>query len=77
MLAENSPLVETYKGTSLAEQNSVDLSWRLLMEDQFEDLRNFIAATAPEMSRFRIFVVNSVMATDIMDKDLKALHNGR
>jgi hypothetical protein len=29
------------------------------------------------MSRFLMLVVNSVMATDIMDKDLKALRNGR
>ena len=29
------------------------------------------------MQRFRKLIVNSVMATDIMDKDLKALRNSR
>ena len=77
LIVEKSPLVETYKGKSLAEQNSVDLSWRLLMDDQFEDLRNIIASSKNEMDHFRHLVVNSVMATDIMDKDLKALRNAR
>jgi len=77
LLAENSPLVATYDGHSMAEQNSVDLAWKLLMEDQFEDLRTIICATPNEMNRFRELVVNSVMATDIMDKDLKDLRNQR
>jgi len=77
LLAEDSPLVTTYKGKSMAEQNSVDISWKLLMEDQFEDLRNIICPTSEEMTRFRQLVVNSVMATDIMDKDLKTLRNQR
>jgi hypothetical protein len=54
----------------MAEQHSVDMSWKLLMEDRFEDLRIGIGATSSEMSRSRHRVVNDVMATDIMDKDL-------
>jgi class 3 adenylate cyclase len=77
LIYENSRLATLYKGKSVAEQNSVDLSWELLMEDRFSDLRDVIARTADEQARFRQLVVNSVMATDIMDKDLKALRNLR
>jgi hypothetical protein len=41
-----------------------------------KDLRAAIYGTA-ELKRFRQLVVNTVMATDIMDKDLKALRNAR
>ena len=77
LIAEESPLVPLYKGKSIAEQNSVDLAWKLFMDDQFEDLRNIVASSANELTRFRSLVVNSVMATDIMDKDLKVLRNER
>ncbi|KAL7569354.1 hypothetical protein ACA910_010443 [Epithemia clementina (nom. ined.)] len=77
LIKENSPLVAKYKGKSMAEQKSVDLSWKLLMKDQFEDLRMVICNTKSEMARFRQLVANAVMATDIMDKDLKSLRNQR
>jgi hypothetical protein len=47
------------------------------MDDQFSALRNTIYSDEVEMKRFRQLVVNSVMATDIMDKDLKDLRNAR
>ena len=47
------------------------------MESRFENLRRQIYATKEEFQRFRQLVVNSVMATDIMDKDLKKLRNDR
>jgi len=47
------------------------------MDSRFDALREVICPTPTEMSRFRQLVVNSVMATDIMDKDLKALRNDR
>ena len=47
------------------------------MDDKFENFRKAIFATDEELKRFRELVVNSVMATDIMDKDLKALRNAR
>jgi len=76
LVAEGSPLGQKYS-CSLAEQNSVDLSWKLLMDDQFEDLRHIICETQEEMTHFRHLVVNCVLATDIMDKDLIALRNKR
>ncbi|CAB9514142.1 Receptor-type guanylate cyclase gcy [Seminavis robusta] len=66
-----------YNNRSVAEQNSLDLAWNLLMEDQFSDLRAAIFSNGEERARFRALVVNAVMATDIADKDLKALRNAR
>jgi class 3 adenylate cyclase len=77
LLVENSTLAAVYKNKSVAEQNSVDLSWDLLQDESFSDLRAAIYQTKSEQERFRQLVVNSVMATDIMDKDLKTLRNNR
>jgi hypothetical protein len=77
LIKENSTLAKIYKDKSVAEQNSVDLCWDLLMDSIFEDLRAAIYSTDSERKRFRQLVVNSVMATDIMDKDLKVLRNNR
>ena len=77
LIKENSALATVYKNKSVAEQNSVDLSWDLLMNSSFDTLRAAIYSTDAEKKRFRQLVVNSVMATDIMDKDLKTLRNNR
>ena len=76
LLKEKDPLTETYK-KSIAEQNSVHLCWDLLMQPTYADLRSTIYADEAGFKRFRQLVVNSVMATDIMDKDLKNLRNNR
>jgi hypothetical protein len=57
--------------------SSVDLAWNLLMDDDYKELRATIYQTDAELRRFRQLVVNSVMATDIVDKDLKAIRNLR
>jgi class 3 adenylate cyclase len=77
LAVENPQLAKFYKDKSLAEQNSVDLSWELLQDSNFNDLRLAICPTEHDRVRFRQLVVNSVMATDIMDKDLKCLRNKR
>jgi len=66
-----------YKDRSVAEQNSVDLAWEMLMQEDFRAFREALYTTQEELLRFRQLVVNSVMATDIMDKDLKELRNAR
>ena len=70
-------MAKVYKNKSVAEQNSVDLAWTLLMTDEYSELRTTIAETDAEVERFRQLVVNTVLATDIMDKDLKSLRNAR
>jgi 3'5'-cyclic nucleotide phosphodiesterase len=72
---ERSAMVAMYDGKSLAEQHSFDLAWQLLMDEQFVHLRRTIYINATELQRFRQLVLNSVMATDIMDKELKILRN--
>lgn len=77
LIKEDAEIAEYYKNRSVAEQNSLDLAWRLLMDSQFDKLRGAICDTEDELSRFRKLVVNSVMATDIVDKELKQLRNKR
>jgi hypothetical protein len=77
LVKENAAIASAYAGKSVAEQNSVDLAWDLFMDERFIDLRHALCSTDEEMRRFRQLVVNSVMATDIMDRDLKALRDGR
>ena len=63
-------IASVYNGRSVAEQNSFDVGWGLLMERRYNVLRACICSTVAEMSRLRQLVVNLVMATDILDKDL-------
>jgi hypothetical protein len=74
---ENPVLGEKYRFQSVAEQNSVDLSWDLLMQPKYLDLQKCIFSTQEEFVRFRQLVVNTVLATDIFDPELKALRNMR
>jgi 3'5'-cyclic nucleotide phosphodiesterase len=74
---EGGEVSRKYRNKSVAEQNSVHLSWNLLFEDRYNKLRRAIYATDGELLRFRQIVVNAVMATDIVDEDLKALRNPR
>ena len=53
LIKENSPLAEKYKNKSVAEQNSVDLAWDLLMSPEFNNLRNCIYCDDEEAKRFR------------------------
>eukprot|EP00980_Cylindrotheca_fusiformis_P002325 scaffold541_cov138-Cylindrotheca_fusiformis.AAC.8 len=62
---------------SVAEQNSVELAWGLLMGKEYEALRACIYHTEDDLRRFRQLVVNTVMATDIVDKELQALRKAR
>jgi 3'5'-cyclic nucleotide phosphodiesterase len=77
LCSENAELSERYDGKSVAEQNSIDVAWGLLMKDEYKELYETICATQSEVVRFRQLVVNSVMATDIIDKDLKNVRNDR
>jgi 3'5'-cyclic nucleotide phosphodiesterase len=77
LVQEKADVALLYGNKSVAEQNSVDLAWQLLMEDQFFDLRRAIYCTKAEFLRFRQLMVNTILATDIMDKDLKMLREER
>ena len=66
-------MADLYKNKSVAEQNYVDLAWELLIEPVYRDLCKCIYRNRSELDRFRQLVVNSVMATDIVDKELGTL----
>jgi len=66
-----------YKNKSIAEQNSLDIAWDLLMTEQFLVLRRALFTTETELQRFRQVVVNVVLATDIFDKDINEIRKKR
>merc|ERR1711897_130430 len=43
----------------------------------YKDLRSCIYSTKEELKRFRQLVINTVMATDIVDKELQSLRKMR
>ncbi|KAG7338222.1 adenylate/guanylate cyclase [Nitzschia inconspicua] len=77
LVKEGNEIAKLYQGKSVAEQNSVNLAWDLLRDPRYAALRNAICGSQEEEQRFRQLVVNAVMATDIMDKDLKKLRDDR
>jgi len=77
LVKEGAPTAVMYKKKSVAEQNSIDVGWGLLMEPAYANLRRHIYTTVEEFKCFRQIVVNCVMATDIVDKDLIKARNHR
>jgi 3'5'-cyclic nucleotide phosphodiesterase len=77
LIKEVPALGARYKEKSVAEQNSVDLAWNILMAPQYRQLRAAIYATETELCRFRNLLVNSIIATDIFDKELGTLRKNR
>jgi hypothetical protein len=77
LVKEEAEVARTYDNKSVAEQNSVDIAWNLLMGSKYNDLRAAICGTESELKHFRQLVVNVVLSTDIFDKDLKALREAR
>jgi len=55
----------------------MSIAWKLLTAVKYKELLEAICATEKELQRFRSLVVNSVMATDIFDKDMKTLRTER
>jgi len=77
LVREHAPVADIYKNKSVAEQNSIDVGWGLLMEPAYANLRRHIYTTVAEYKCYRQLVVNCVMATDICDKDLIKARNQR
>lgn len=51
---------ERYHNKSVAEQNSVELAWDVLMDSHFRELREYVFDTSENLKRFRQVVVNTV-----------------
>ena len=58
LVKEGTAAAIRYKNVSVAEQNSVDVAWGILMEQEFQQLRETIYADQNELFRFRQLVVN-------------------
>jgi 3'5'-cyclic nucleotide phosphodiesterase len=74
---EGTELAAAYQNKSVAEQRSVDLAWQTLMLPEFEDLRRAIYSNKREFELFRSVIVNAVVATDIVNKELGDLRKAR
>jgi len=77
LINENHALAVMYKNKSVAEQNSIEVGWSLLMDETYQNFRKAIYSNEEEFARFRQLVVQVVLATDIMDKQLKSERNAR
>ncbi len=71
------PVAHTFNKKSVAEQNSVVVAWDLLMGSRFADLQTCIFPHESDRFRFRQLIINAVMATDIMDRDMLLLRKKR
>jgi hypothetical protein len=70
LVLEEDKMAVKFKGRSVAEQNSVNEGWQLLMNERYERLRAHIYLSNVERKRFRQVLTNAVMATDIADRDV-------
>lgn len=77
LCVEQPELAKRFREQSVAEQHSVAVSWDLLMLPKYEQLRRAIYNSDTERDRFLQLVVNCVMATDIVNPELKKLRNAR
>lgn len=77
LIEQQRPVAAKYQNKCVAEQNSIDVAWGILMLPKFAQLRDAIFATPQEQQRFRQLVVNAVLATDILDNELHYLRKKR
>ena len=77
LVKENTPVAQVYKNKSVAEQNSFNFAWDLLMEPRHKDFLQAICQSKDDLKRFRQICVNMVMATDIVNKELNGFRKQR
>lgn len=77
LAVEDKALAAKYQNKSIAEQNSLDIAWNILMSDDLESLRRTMFTDKNDLMRFRQVIVNIVLATDIFDKELNDLRKKR
>jgi 3'5'-cyclic nucleotide phosphodiesterase len=70
LMKEEPDMATMFCNQSVAEQNSLEISWNLLMHDDYVDLRATMFQSNDDMMRFRQVLINVVLATDIFDKGL-------
>lgn len=73
---EKREMLSRVSGTkSLAESNSFRLTWDLLMDNDYKELRQSICTSKEETTRFRQIVLRSVLATDVSDPEIQNARN--
>jgi len=77
LIKEKAKIATAFKNKSVAEQNSIVIAWDRLMESRFTALRSCIYSNPEELKRFRQLIVNTVLATDIFDKELQTIRRKR
>lgn len=77
LVKEKAHVASLYKNRSVAEQNSLELAWEMLMSREYRDLQRAIFANQDELRRFRQLIVNVVLATDIFDPEMVQIRNSR
>mmetsp|Transcript_28086 Transcript_28086/g.51174 ORF Transcript_28086/g.51174 Transcript_28086/m.51174 type:complete len:459 (+) Transcript_28086:297-1673(+) len=73
LVVERSMLAIQFDNRSVAEKRSITVAWNVLMRDRFRELQSLIIANADEMRRFKQLLVNTVLTTDISDKERSAI----
>jgi hypothetical protein len=69
---EQGGIAVSYDYLSAAEQNSLDITWNMIMKDEYKDLRRTIYTNKADLERFRGLLVHAVLVTDIVNKDLQS-----
>ena len=77
LVQEKAHVASLYKNRSVAEQNSLELAWEMLMSREYRDLQRAIFSNQEELQRFRQLIVNVVLATDIFDPEMIQIRNSR
>ena len=72
LVKEGDPLAVEFDYRSVAEKRSIAVAWNILMEDRFRHLQSLIFVNGDEMKRFKQLLINTVLATDIADKERSA-----
>jgi 3'5'-cyclic nucleotide phosphodiesterase/Adenylate and Guanylate cyclase catalytic domain len=77
LIQGGNPIAIYYDGRSVAENNSIEISWKLFIQTKFDDLRCCLFISDDAMEQFRQLIVDCVLATDIFDKDLNNARKSR
>jgi len=64
LITEDPILGKRFSERSVAEQNSLQQAFELLTSDNYKALRSLLFSSPEDQERFRLLVVNSVMATE-------------
>jgi len=75
LVKEGNSLASFYNNKSIVEQNALDCAWKLLFEPAYETLRSYLFTSQEDIARFRQYVVNAIMATDISDPELNIMRD--